>query len=148
MSNGTVAAWPSLGTMRPAWSVPGAGDFNGDGTADILWRNSASGATGIDLMSNGTVSGWSSLGTIAPAWSVLGMGDFTGDGTADILWRNSATGDTGIDLMSNGTVSGWSEPRQHPLRLVRARRRRFHRRRHRRTFCWRNGTTATPASTS
>jgi len=31
----------SLGYVSPEWSIAGVGDFDGDGKADILWRDSA-----------------------------------------------------------------------------------------------------------
>ena len=81
-------------------------DFNGDGTSDILWRNSGSGAVGLYLMRNDAVSSWNPLATVSSDWSVAGTGDFSGDGTSDILWRNGS-GAVGIYLMSNGAVSSW-----------------------------------------
>jgi hypothetical protein len=74
------------------WTVAGTGDFDGDGNADILWRNN-----------NGLLSNW--LGTdtggffindavaLTP-WvgSVAGIGDFDGNGRDDILGR-TATGE-------------------------------------------------------
>jgi hypothetical protein len=41
--------------------VVGVGDFNGDGTSDILWRNDASGHVGIWEMHDGTQT-WHDLG--------------------------------------------------------------------------------------
>ena len=65
-------------------------DFNGDGQADILWQNAASGARAIWFM-NGTTFGSSSyLPAVATSWSIAGSGDFNGDGQTDILWQNTS----------------------------------------------------------
>ena len=40
-----------------AWRVVGSGDYNGDGRADILWRNSSTGANVI----------WRSANSATPA---------------------------------------------------------------------------------
>jgi hypothetical protein len=79
------------------WRIAGVGDFNGDGKADILWRNSSTGDIRIWSM-NGTQKLSDVLVTNLPDqnWRIVGTGDFNGDGKADILWRNSSTGDIRI----------------------------------------------------
>jgi hypothetical protein len=76
------------------WQIAGIGDFNGDGRADLLWRNSSTGANYIYLMNGKNISGEGYLRTVADQnWKVAGVGDVDGDAKADIVWRNSATGE-------------------------------------------------------
>jgi glycosyl hydrolase family 113/VCBS repeat protein/FG-GAP repeat protein len=107
-ANGTqtqVLSTTDLGVVPTSWNVINTGDFNGDGTSDILWHNS-NGNTSIWLMtSNGTqiqVLSTTGLGGVPTSWNIAATGDFNGDGKSDILWRNS-NGDTSIWFM---TVSG------------------------------------------
>jgi len=78
-----------LGNVPLGWTAT-VGDFNGDGKADILWRNTTTGAVAIWFMSGGAVVSVVSLGTVPVGWTVAAVADFNGDGKADILWRDSA----------------------------------------------------------
>src|SRR5437667_8354085 len=87
------------------WKVVGVGDFDGDGKADILWRNSSSGQNYVYLMNGTAILTEGYLRTVAdPAWQVKGVGDFDGDGKADIVWRNSASGQNYLYLMDGITI--------------------------------------------
>jgi hypothetical protein len=77
-------------------------DFNGDGTSDILWRNSSSGDTGYTDLHGGNV--WHGLGASSTAYSVVGAGDFNGDGFSDVLWRNNSSGDTSYTDLHGGNA--------------------------------------------
>jgi murein DD-endopeptidase MepM/ murein hydrolase activator NlpD len=85
------------------WNVGGTGDFNQDGSLDILWRNHQTGENNVWLM-NGT----GRIGNVAlkneanPNLKIAGTGDFNKDGNIDILWRNYQTGENNVWLM-NGT---------------------------------------------
>ena len=75
------------------WNVVGIGDFNNDGSSDILWQQGTTGSLVIWFMNGTTVL--PSSGSLAfspdPSWSVQGIGDFNGDGFADILGARPAT---------------------------------------------------------
>ena len=79
---------PPIGTN---WVVQAIGDFNGDSAADILWRESGSGATYIWMMNSSVTigRGYTSSGA-DNTWAIQGIGDFDGDGKQDILWRHTS----------------------------------------------------------
>jgi hypothetical protein len=87
--------------------VVGVGDFFGNGTDDILFRNSSSGDTWIEAVSNGASAGWQPVGGSDTDYAVVGVGDFFGNGTDDILFRNNSTGDTWFEAISNAPA-GWN----------------------------------------
>jgi hypothetical protein len=75
-------------------------DFNGDGVADVLWRNSATGANTI----------WQSANPATPQamasvpsqdWQIVGVGQFDDDFRADVVWRNKRTGAATIWLSAD-----------------------------------------------
>jgi hypothetical protein len=106
-----TAIKPSEGYLRRVadqnWHIVGVGDFNADGNADILWRNSATGENYIYLMSGTTIIGEGYLRTVpSQDWQVAGSGDYNGDGTADILWRNRTSGENYVYLMSGTSIVG------------------------------------------
>ena len=92
-----------IGVIPKDWTIQQVGDFNGDGRADILWRN-AGGDTAIWLANVGTGhAGFTpqEIGVVPTGWSIQQVGDFNGDGKADILWRNTL-GDTAVWLSNAG----------------------------------------------
>src|SRR5262249_10068578 len=82
--------WPGSGASP--WAIVGQRDFNGDGYADILWRNGTSGQAVIWLLNGASVIGAGSPGTVTTDWAVAGTGVFNGDGFGDVLWYNTGTG--------------------------------------------------------
>ena len=95
-SNGTI--YRVVGDDADAGVLP---DLNGNGNADLVWRNAVSGATAVWLM-NGTAPTAASVVLSDRNWRVTHTADFNGDGMLDFLWRNGATGATAMWLM-NGT---------------------------------------------
>ena len=77
-------------------------DFNGDGLADVLWRDQ-SGIVALWLSQAGTSTvTYAGIDTVSSAWHIQGSGDFSGDGKADILWRR----DDGFTALWQSTPSG------------------------------------------
>ena len=97
--------------IGPPWSVAASGDFNLDGSADILWHNSATGGIELWFMNGHRVSSRATVlgeqGTpvnIGPPWRIVASSDFNVDGGADILWHNSATGEIQLWFMNGHRV--------------------------------------------
>ena len=84
----------------------GTGDFDGNGTTDILFQNTVTFGTEIWLMSNvtpGVYTQRSVYGTSPGAdWLMRGVGDLDNDGDADILWQRTLTAAT-----NPGAVACW-----------------------------------------
>ncbi|WP_235355233.1 FG-GAP-like repeat-containing protein [Aliterella atlantica] len=91
-----------------AWKPVGTGDFNNDGTTDILWRHD-SGYLSVWFMNGANLISGSLLNpsrVADTAWKPVGTGDFNNDGKTDILWRRD-DGYVSVWFMDgNSLVSG------------------------------------------
>src|SRR5262249_12247394 len=83
---------PGPGVVPAGTTIVGLGDFNGDGRADILFRNTTTGALLIWFLNGTTVFGTGTPGGAILDWEVAAVGDFNGDGRDDILWQHSSAG--------------------------------------------------------
>ncbi len=123
VDSGDVAIWQMQGEGRAItylypqrgvesfWQVQGTGDFNGDGTSDVLWRNVNDGDVGIWQMQNGSIYTYLyPQRGVESFWQVQGVGDFNGDGTSDVLWRNTNTSQIGIWQMRGGSIYTYLYP--------------------------------------
>ncbi len=119
-STGSVVVWlvnkqggilssPTLAAVDPTvWKLAGIGDFNGDGTSDVLWQNLSTGSVVAWLIKNGAITGMPTLSSADPTWKLAGVGDFNGDKTSDILWYNQSTGLVGAWIIKNATFNRWA----------------------------------------
>jgi len=104
MNGGAIQNSGTVGAVSTSYSIVGQRDFNGDGNADLLWRD-GSGNLYMWLMNGATMSSSASLGNVSPTtWTVMGTADMNGDTKGDILWQDTA-GDLAIWFMNGSTAS-------------------------------------------
>lgn len=86
----------------------GTGDFNGDGTSDLVLRNDSNGNVFAVTENMNQLSGAPLVGGSSTSYTGVGVGDFNGDGISDVLFRNNTTGDFGFNQtnVSGGTIIG------------------------------------------
>ncbi len=111
------------------WQLVGAGDFNGDSKADLVWRKIAdSGNAAYDATyPTGTLAFWSlqfnsadatlASGWTLPAnyaigkeWTLLGAANIVPGGNSELIWRQTKTGEIAVWQITNPpslTVTGW-----------------------------------------
>jgi len=106
MSGASILAssGPLPTVVEAEWKVAAVDDFNGDGRADIYWRNSATGECYLWLMSGLSVTTIQRVHSAALSWQIAMSGDFNGDGRADIFWRNGDTGENYLHLMNGASI--------------------------------------------
>ena len=82
-----------------------AGDYNGDGLADIVWQSDAGGVIEWLGQANGSFAFNSSATQSAIGWNAMQSGDFNGDGHDDILWTNGSNSTMTWLSNANGTFT-------------------------------------------
>ena len=95
-----AASAPPEATVQTFGAYDFPTDFNGDGRADIVWRDVSTGQNTIWLSaSKSTRQAMKAISL--QAWKMARAGDFNGDGKDDLLWRNDTSGANAIWLSGN-----------------------------------------------
>ncbi len=100
----TQADVTGAGPVFSDWAPSGMADMNGDGKADLLWRNTTTGQLNGWLMDGLTkLSGATITSSVGLGYTMAALVDLDGDSMSDLVWRNNASGDVNAWLM-NGLV--------------------------------------------
>lgn len=127
--DGRLAAWLMNRTQRieavgfslsqvadTDWVLAGAGDLDGDGNIDLVWRH-ADGRVAAWLMDRLQLREATllSIPVVADAdWRIQAVADMDSDGRADILWQHKSLGTVGVWFM-NGLQVLAAEPVNGPV---------------------------------
>ena len=84
LNGSQVVASTNLGAGPSGSNFAGAGDFNGDGKSDVLWK-AADGTLSISFTDGQHFTTTNAVAPQAAGWGVQGVADFTGDGKTDLL---------------------------------------------------------------
>ncbi len=104
-----------IGPHPFGWLPSGTGDFNADGSSDLLWYNGSNGDVEIWKLVAGNWAGSVDIGSHPAGWAPAGVGDFNHDGTSDVLWYNATNGDAEVWKTNNGQWAGSVDIGMHPL---------------------------------
>jgi hypothetical protein len=108
MSTASTSSLSVTASVGIIGSGPAPGDFTGAGLSDILYEDTANGASGYVAYPAGSNQGtW--VGYIVDTdYSVAAIGDFTGSSTSEILYRDDANGAEGYLVpAANGNPASW-----------------------------------------
>ena len=99
MNGAQVQSAQTLGAVGVDWALAAVADFNGDGTADLLFRRS-DGMLSLSLVSGAKILAGQVIGSIGPDFDLVGTADFNGDGRADMLFRRKSDGMLALYLVN------------------------------------------------
>lgn len=109
MSGLTVLEGIPLGpgsVSDPAWRVAASGDFDRDGSHDVVWQHQTDGRVALWLMSGRTLLSGVSLGQVSEtAWKIHCAADMNQDGWMDLVWRHRDDGRISVWVMRGADVT-------------------------------------------
>jgi len=85
-------------------ALSASGDLNGDGTADLVWRDTTTGGVWVWLMDGPAPTSQTLFDSIDPDYVIVASADYNGDGKSDLLWRHSTNGDIWLWQMDGSTL--------------------------------------------
>ena len=93
-AQGTTYSGSAALSEPNSWRIVGAADFDGNGHADLVWQDPATGMSQVWFMGGAqgaTVIGAAVLSK-SNAWRIARVMDFNGDGHPDLIWQDPVTG--------------------------------------------------------
>src|SRR5450755_2179406 len=89
----TVLGAADLTKTNP-WHIVGIGDFDGNGTPDVVWQDPVSGAVQVWYLGGASGNVLMSAVNITNSnpWHVVSVADFNQDGHPDLLWQDPNSG--------------------------------------------------------
>lgn len=108
ISNMALSGCRTTVTIPLGWAVYAVDDLNGDGRADLIFRDSSADSTAM-LLCPRSGTGLLCDEYVGPVstWAYLGSGDYDGDGDPDLVFRDHATGNVSIRLLDGTQPEGW-----------------------------------------
>jgi hypothetical protein len=105
---GTIADNP----FDAGWNVVAAGDFLGNGHADLVWQRASDGLVEIQYLNGNSAAGGGVIqnNPFGAGWQVVGAADFNGDGKSDLVYRRVSDGVSEVQLLSGTTIIGGGAP--------------------------------------
>ena len=94
-------------TVTQAPFSAGNSDVNGDGSPDLVWRNTGTGTNVVWYLSGTSVLTQGVLQSVPdPAWQLVATADLNADGHPDAIWRNTTTGANVVWYLNGTTILG------------------------------------------
>jgi hypothetical protein len=103
INGGVINPGPNVGAAE---DVAATGDFNADGTTDLVWHNHVTGDVSIWRIQAGAYAASPFYIRVPLDWQIVGTGDMDGDSVSDLVWRHTG-GAMAVWLFSNFQVKDW-----------------------------------------
>ena len=96
-----------IGFLGNDWEYVACGDFQGDGTDDIVVRKLSD--KGLWVWDNGDSATAHWVGTPGNGFDIEAVGDYNGDGKDDLLLREYTTGWGGLGYWASADANQWND---------------------------------------